>query len=242
MSASFDALVPPPPPVQAPPPMATPATDSKESPAGGSGAPPGAASTPVAPAYNIPKPPARANSDFARALGLMRSDPTQASRDFQLLTQSYPDLPGPYANLGLLYRNASQLAEAEAALQKATERASWDAATWNEYGVTLRQAGKFADARAAYEKALAANPGYAPAHRNYAVLLDLFLEDPLTAQTEFETYKTLTGEDKPVSGWIAELKSRNKVPAKAPPPDATKPEAPPPDATKPEAPSAPQGG
>jgi hypothetical protein len=74
------------------------------------------------------------------------------------------------------------------------------------------------------------------------VLLDLFLEDPLTAQTEFETYKTLTGEDKPVSGWIAELKSRNKVPAKAPPPDATKPEAPPPDATKPEAPSAPQGG
>jgi hypothetical protein len=45
-----------------------------------------------------------------------------------------------------------------------------------------------------------------------------------------------------VSGWIAELKSRNKVPAKAPPPDATKPEAPPPDATKPEAPSAPQGG
>ena len=137
------------------------------------------------------------------------------------MTQSYPDLPGPYANLGILYRNANQLAEAEAALAKATERAGWDAATWNEYGLTLRQAGKFAEARAAYEKALAANPSYAPAHRNLGVLLDLYLEDPLSAQTELETYKTLTGEDKPVSGWIAELKGRNR----ASQPKAAEPEA-----------------
>ena len=90
------------------------------------------------------------------------------------MTQSYPELPGPYANLGLLYRNANQLAESEAALQKATERAAWDAATWTEYGLTLRQAGKFAEARTAYEKrASQANPSYAPAHRNLGVLLDL---------------------------------------------------------------------
>jgi len=88
--------------------------------------------------------------------------------------------------------------------------------TWNEYGLTLRQAGKFPEARAAYEHALEVNPAYAPAHRNLAVLLDLFLNDSLTAQTEFETYKSLTNEDKPVTGWIAELKSRNRVPGKAP--------------------------
>ena len=146
----------------------------------------------------------------------MRSDPTQASLEFQVMTQSYPDLPGPYANLGLLYRNANQLTEAEGAFQKATQLASWDAATWTEYGVTLRQAGKFAEARTAYEKALALNPNYAPAHRNLGVLLDLYLEDSLAAQTEFETYKTLTGEDKPVSGWLAELRSRNKAPAPKP--------------------------
>ena len=83
--------------------------------------------------------------------------------------------------------------------------------TWTEYGLTLRQAGKFAEARAAYESALEANPSYAPAHRNLGVLLDLFLDDPVTAQAELETYKTLTGEDKPVSGWLAELRARNKV-------------------------------
>ena len=185
LSASVDALVPPPP--------ATPA-DLAATPVSG------AATAPAAPAFNIPKPSARANAEFTRALTLMRgNDPTQAILEMQVLTQSYPDLSGPYANLGILHRNANQLAESEAALAKATERAPWDAQTWTEYGVTLRQAGKFAEARAAYEKAINANPSYAPAHRNLGVLLDLFLEDPLTAQSELETYKTLTGEDKPVS-------------------------------------------
>ena len=228
LGTSFDAPVPAPPPVQAPDPaltMAIPANPTAPAAPNSATAPPAVPAGPV-----IPKAPPRATSDFARALQLMRSDPTQASLEFQLLTQTYPDLPGPYANLGLLYRNTNQLPEAEAAFATATERASWDAATWNEYGLTLRQAGKFTEARTAYEHALKANPSYAPAHRNLAVLLDLFLEDPLTAQTEFETYKTLTGEDKPVSGWIAELKSRNRVPGT---PRETAPETPP--TTAPEA-------
>jgi Flp pilus assembly protein TadD len=129
----------------------------------------------------------------------------------------------------LLYRKGNQLAESEAALAKATERAGWDAATWNEYGITLRQAGKFAEARAAYESAIKANPSYAPAHRNLGVLLDLFLDDPVTAQAEFETYKTLSGEDKPVSGWLAELRARNKVPAKTAEPEVAPEAAPKPE-------------
>ena len=39
------------------------------------------------------------------------ADATQAILEMQVLTQSYPDLPGPYANLGILYRNANQLAD-----------------------------------------------------------------------------------------------------------------------------------
>jgi tetratricopeptide (TPR) repeat protein len=210
IGTSFDAIVPAP-PLAPEPVIATPADPARPAVPGNTAAPAAAPAGPV-----VPKAPARANTDFTRALQLMRSDPTQASLEFQLMTQTYPDLPGPYANLGLLYRNANQLPEAEAAFQKATERAPWDAATWNEYGLTLRQAGKFPEARAAYERALQANPSYAPAHRNLGVLLDLFLDDPLTAQTEFETYKSLTNEDKPVSGWIAELKARNRVPGRAP--------------------------
>jgi Flp pilus assembly protein TadD len=222
VGVSFDAIVPAAPP--APDNTATmvvPADPSKPAVTGTQ------ITAPAAPAYTIPKPPARANAEYARAMQLMRSDPTQAMLEFQVLTQSYPDLPGPFANLGLLYRNANQLPEAEAALAKATERARWDAATWTEYGITLRQAGKFAEARAAYEKALEANPSYAPAHRNLGVLLDLYLDDPVTAQNELEAYKQLTGEDKPVSSWIAELRSRNKAsqprPAEPEPAPATSP-------------------
>jgi tetratricopeptide (TPR) repeat protein len=228
MSASFDVFVPPappPPPVaEAAPQIATPADPTAAPvPAAGSATPAPAAPTgPV-----IPKAPARATAEFARALQLMRGDPKQAILEFELLTQAYPDLSGSYANLGVLYRNANQLPEAEAALAKATERASWDGHTWTEYGVTLRQAGKFADARTAYEKAIEANPSYAPAHRNLGVLLDLYFDDPFTAQSELETYKTLSGEDKPVSGWIAELRSRTRsaAPKTEPAPQADAPEA-----------------
>ncbi len=221
MGASFDTLVPaaPPPPPMPDPPIAVPA-DPTAPPAKDPAATGAAPVVPAGPV--IPKPPARATQEYARAMQLMRGgDPTQAILEFQVMTQSYPELSGPHANLGILYRNTNQLAEAEKSLAKATELSPWDAATWTEYGLTLRQAGKFPEARVAYEKALAANASYAPAHRNLGVLLDLYLDDPLTAQAEFETYKTLTGEDKPVSGWLAELRSRNKVSQ----PKAAQPEA-----------------
>ncbi|MBC8025774.1 MAG: tetratricopeptide repeat protein, partial [Steroidobacteraceae bacterium] len=192
VGVSFDAIVPAAPPARAPDPASTmvvPADPNRPA------VPGSQVAAAAAPAYNIPKPPARANSEWTRAMQLMRSDPTQAMLEFQVLAQSYPDLPGPHANLGLLYRNANQLPEAEASFAKATERARWDAATWTEYGITLRQAGKFPEARGAYEKALEANPSYAPAHRNLGVLLDLYLDDPVTAQNELETYKQLSGED-----------------------------------------------
>jgi hypothetical protein len=80
--------------------------------------------------------------------------------------------------------------------------------------------GQFRDAAASYEKAIAANDTFAAAHRNYAVLLDLYLGDPERALTELERYKELTGEDKPVTGWIAELRQRTGKPA-APRPAAT---------------------
>lgn len=240
MSASVDAPVPAAPPSPpAPEPVIAAPADPNAKPVPNSQV---AAPVPVIPAGPVvPKASGRAVAEFNRALQLMRgSDTTQAILDFQVMTQSYPDLPGPFTNLGLLYRNTNQLAESEKALAKATELASWDAQTWTEYGVTLRLAGKFPEARAAYEKAIAANSSYAPAHRNLGVVADLYLDDSLTAQTELETYKQLTNEDKPVSGWIAELKARNKATGKTPAaPAATET---PPAALPATEPTAPTGG
>jgi hypothetical protein len=66
-----------------------------------------------------------------------------------------------------------------------------------------------------------ADPNFAPAHRNLGVLSDLYLGDPERALTELERYKELTGEEKPITGWIAELRQRTGKPAAprpAPPP------------------------
>jgi hypothetical protein len=60
------------------------------------------------------------------------------------------------------------------------------------------------------------------------VVSDLYLGDPNRALKAFEEYKQLTGEDKPVSGWIAELRQRlglapSKRPAGQPAPGGAEP-------------------
>jgi tetratricopeptide (TPR) repeat protein len=177
----------------------------------GTAAAPGAPGTPAAPLVEVPR---RAVADFDRAVGLMRSgNAGEAELEFKQIASGYPQLSGPHINLGLLQRKAGRLDEAEKSLRAATQANPASAIAWNELGVTLRMAGKFQDAASAYESAVGADPNYAPAHRNFGVLLDLYLGDAERALTEFERYKELTGEDKPVSGWIAELRQRTGKPA-----------------------------
>jgi tetratricopeptide (TPR) repeat protein len=168
----------------------------------------------------------------------MRSgNATEAELEFKTLAAGYPQLTGAQINLALLQRKANRLDEAEATLKAAVEKNPGSAVAWNELGVTQRMRGRFPDAAASYEKALAADANFAPAHRNYAVLLDLYLGDPEHALTELERYKALTGEEKPVNGWIAELRQRTGKPV-APKPAAA-PAQPAPDAQPSEEPSKP---
>jgi tetratricopeptide (TPR) repeat protein len=167
------------------------------------------------------EPPPRALADFDRAVGLMRSgNQAQAEVEFQQLAVGYPSFAGPDINLGILYRKDGRLNESEQALKAATIRNGANAAAWNELGVTLRLRGEFKEAAAAYERAIVADANYAPAHRNLGVVLDLYLGDPARALGELERYQELSGEEKPVSVWIAELRQRTgkKQPASPPPP------------------------
>jgi len=105
------------------------------------------------------------------------------------------------------------------------ERNGASAVAWNELGATQRLRGEFPDAAASYEKAIAADSNFAPAYRNLGVVSDLYLGDPERALTALERYKELTGEDRPVTSWIAELRQRTgKPPVK---PAGAAPSAPP---------------
>jgi tetratricopeptide (TPR) repeat protein len=141
----------------------------------------------------------------------------EAELEFKQLAVGYPQLVGAQINLAILQRKGNHLDEAETTLKSAVANNPSSASAWNELGLTQRMRGEFPDAAASYEKALAADPNFAAAHRNYAVLLDLYMGDPEHALTELERYKELTGEEKPVNGWIAELRQRTgKPPAPRP--------------------------
>jgi Flp pilus assembly protein TadD len=174
-------------------------------------------------------------ADFGRAVAMMREGKTtDAELEFQQVAAAYPQYAAPDVNLGILYRKTDRLELSEKALRSAVEREPTNALAWTELGVTLRLRGQFKDAAEAYHQAIAADADFAPAYRNLGVLLDLYMGDPVDALSAFERYKALSGEDKPVSSWIAELRQRVPKPP-APPPPAAEPAAP---AAEPAAPSA----
>ena len=184
--------------------------------------------------------PAGASADFARAISAALSGKsTDAELGFKQMELQYPQLAEASINLGIVLQGEGKLAAAAEALQRATERAPVSAAAWTELGLVRRALGKFPDAKTAYTQAIAADSGYAPAHRNLGVLLDLYMGDPVAALGEMEQYRQLSGEDKPVSGWIAELRHRTgikaPVPVAAPAPAA-------PEAVPAAAPAAANGG
>ena len=171
--------------------------------------PAAASSAPAAAALPVAPPPARATADFARAVTLAKSGKDdEAELEFQQIATGYPGYPGALVNLGILYRKHGDLAKSDQALHTAVQRAPADAEGWSELGVTLRLEGKFHDAADAYNQAISANPNFAPAYRNLAIVLDLYLGDPGAALPVMQHYKDLVPDDKAVTGWIADLKQR----------------------------------
>jgi Flp pilus assembly protein TadD len=158
--------------------------------------------------------PDAAAQQFAAALQSMQADrPADAELQFKQLAVTYPDFDGPQLDLGLLYLRSSRLTDAEAAFKQAGRLAPSNPVAGNELGIVERRLGKFADAEAAYRQALTAQPDYAPAHLNLGVLYDLYLDQPQMALEQFERYVAIAGENKQVSGWVAELRKRVAAPA-----------------------------
>jgi tetratricopeptide (TPR) repeat protein len=212
----------------APPPAAPETAAVSSAPTAAGGAPahlPPPRTTPAAPAArpvvatavampSVPPPSAAMLQEFQHVTDLANGGKDiDASLELQQFELRHPGYATPAVDLALLARRSGHWADSEAAASRATHLDPSDPVAWSELGVTLRAEGKFAQARDAYTHAIAADPNYAPAHRNLGVLLDLYQGDPAGALPEFERYKALTGEDKPVSAWIADVRKRSGAPA-----------------------------
>lgn len=173
-----------------------------------------AAPAPVKVEAPIPAAAQRSFDEALRALRAGRSD--DAERGFKALAQSNPELGGPHANLGVIYRNAGKLPESAAALERAVKASPEQPVYFNQLGITYRHQGQFTKARAAYERAIDLDANYAAAHLNLGILFDLYLRDGARAMESYERYMALSGgKDATVGKWVADLKNRKPAPAAA---------------------------
>lgn len=135
----------------------------------------------------------------------------EAEKIFLALTKSHPDLGGPHANLGIVYRQGGKLEPAVAELELAVKCNAQQPVYWNQLGIAYRQQGQFAKARDAYEHATAIDPAYAAPILNLGMLFDLYLWDGKRALELYDRYLALTpGGDAKVTKWVADLKNRNR--------------------------------
>ncbi len=122
--------------------------------------------------------PKDARGRFLKGLILAeQSKPNDAIKVFTDLTQDFPDLPGPYNNLAVLYASQGQYDKARIALEQAIRtHPSYATAHENLGDIYAKMASQ------AYDKALQLDKGNATAQTKLNLIRDLFPSDPRTAK------------------------------------------------------------
>jgi tetratricopeptide (TPR) repeat protein len=163
----------------------------------------------VSPSGVVREVPPKAQTMYEQAISAMASgDLLDAQLRLQEFLLQYPDYPGAYVNLAIIFANAGDDKAVENSLTDALIIDPLHPAALNQLGMLLRRQGKFAEAESAYMKAITADPDYALAHYNLGVLNELYLQRLDVALQHYETYQELGGEDEQVTKWIADLKRR----------------------------------
>ena len=124
------------------------------------------------------------------------------------VTERAPAVTAAHIALGIAYARTGDLDHAEASLHKALELSPQHPAALNELGLVQRRKGQFAESRASYEAVLAQFADFHYAHRNLAILCDLYIGDYACALEHYEAYSRIVPDDPEVFKWIADLRNR----------------------------------
>lgn len=153
-------------------------------------------------------PPA-AQTLYEQATAVMAAgDYVEAELRLKEFLLQYPQFPGPWVNLAIIYSNNADSEAARQAIDEALALDPENAAALNQLGMLLRRNGNFPEAEAAYLKAVTVSPEYALAHYNLGVLNELYLQRLEPALQHFERYQELVDGDEEVERWIVDLRRR----------------------------------
>jgi tetratricopeptide (TPR) repeat protein len=146
---------------------------------------------------------------YGIAVELLRDGRYEEAIDaLEEVTGQAPEATAAYIDLGIAYAHVEELDQAEINLRTALELNPSHPAAWNELGLVLRRKGDFAGSRACYEAALAQFGDFHYAHRNLAILCDLYIGDVICALEHYEAYGRVAPDDAEVGRWIADLRNR----------------------------------
>lgn len=154
--------------------------------------------------------PKQAAKDFTVAIGLMNQGQLeQALTAFIAMTEAYPMLSGPYANIGVIYSRQEKWEEAVQALNTAVDKNPKNTKALNQLGFALRHQGDFDGAEKAYLKAIKVDSQFAESYLNIGILYDIYMGKFVKASDFYQKYQSLQTEpDRQVAGWIVDINRR----------------------------------
>jgi tetratricopeptide (TPR) repeat protein len=153
--------------------------------------------------------PADVRADYGKAVRMLKEEKYEPGIALLLkVTERAPEVTAAHIDLGMAYALVDDLDHAEASLRRALELNPKHPAAWNELGLVQRRKGQFAQARSSYEAALAQYADFHYAHRNLAILCDLYIGDTGCALEHYEAYSRMVPDDAQAVKWIADLRNR----------------------------------
>lgn len=161
--------------------------------------------------------PKRAQQQFDQALEAMRLKQwSRAQATLKLLNADYPELSGPWLNLGITYLALDRPEQAEAAFTQAIAVNANNLDAYNQLAAMKRKTGEFRAAEALYKRALAVWPEHAQSHLNLGILYDVYMGELEEAQRHYRSYQALQPEPDPrVAGWLLDLQRQPAMMARA---------------------------
>lgn len=160
----------------------------------------------------VPAPAVKGRNaeDFATAVAAIKSgNLEEAERLLRRVTESQPELAGPWVNLGQVYLSLGQQEEARLAFRRAIAANPANCAAYNQLGVLSRQMGDFKSAENHYLSCLSTSPDSADIYLNLGILYELYLGRLPEALSAYRQYQVLVDEpDRKVAGWVMDLERR----------------------------------